>query len=96
MGSSMYAQHHNARDMSLLRARSRDACPDCFFVCVRPPPSLARSEIQASLQGRSYSFSIIVHTEGTGPLINFHAASPIVNVRADCPPSNLVQVRGGV
>lgn len=43
------------------------------------------------LQGRKFSFSIIVHSETDGPLINFHTSSPILNVRTDCPPQHLIE-----
>lgn len=51
------------------------------------------------LQGRKFSFSIIVHADPHGPLINFHQSSPILNVRSDCPPSHLLEFlvsEGGV
>ena len=51
------------------------------------------------LKGRKFSFSIIVHTDTQGPLINFHQSSPILNVRADCPPAHLLEFlvsEGGV
>lgn len=51
------------------------------------------------LGGRRFSFSIIVHADAQGPLINFHQSSPILNVRADCPPSHLMEFlmsEGGV
>ncbi len=51
------------------------------------------------LQGRKFSFSIIVHADAQGPLINFHHSSPILNVRSDCPPGHLLEFlvsEGGV
>jgi hypothetical protein len=51
----------------------------------------AREDIKRCLGGRTFAFSLIVHSESDGPLINFHTSSPILNVRTDCPP----QVRAG-
>lgn len=51
------------------------------------------------LGSRKFSFSVIVHTDQQAPLINFHQSSPILNVRADCPPSHLMEFlasEGGV
>lgn len=50
-----------------------------------------RDEITKMLAGRAFSFSLIVHSETDSPLINFHASSPILNVRTDCPPQHLVE-----
>ncbi|MEW5302018.1 MAG: hypothetical protein WDW36_004831 [Sanguina aurantia] len=50
-----------------------------------------REELHALLQGRKFCFSLIVHSEGDGPLIHYHTSSPILNVRTDCPPSHLME-----
>uniref|UniRef100_A0A7S3QVQ9 DUF4460 domain-containing protein n=1 Tax=Dunaliella tertiolecta TaxID=3047 RepID=A0A7S3QVQ9_DUNTE len=49
-----------------------------------------REEIKDLFAGRKFAFSIIVHADTSGPLINFHQSSPILNVRADCPASHLI------
>jgi len=33
---------------------------------------LCREEIQALFKGRKFAFSVIVHADTQGPLINFH------------------------
>ncbi len=51
------------------------------------------------LGNRKFSFSIIVHADSQGPLINFHQSSPILNVRSDCPAAHLLDFltsEGGV
>lgn len=51
------------------------------------------------LGNRKFSFSIIVHADSQGPLINFHQSSPILNVRSDCPAAHLLEFltsEGGV
>lgn len=50
-----------------------------------------REDILRCLGGRSFAFSLIVHSESDGPLINFHTSSPILNVRTDCPPQHLIE-----
>lgn len=50
-----------------------------------------REQIQEILRGRNFQFSLIVHSDSQGPMINFHPASPVLNVRSDCPPSQLLE-----
>ncbi|KAG2489643.1 hypothetical protein HYH03_011922 [Edaphochlamys debaryana] len=50
-----------------------------------------REDIHRYLSSRQFAFSLIVHSESDGPLINFHASSPILNVRTDCPPQHLIE-----
>ncbi len=60
-------------------------------MCGPLPLPASREEITKMLAGRAFSFSLIVHSETDSPLINFHASSPILNVRTDCPPQHLVE-----
>ncbi|KAJ9527460.1 hypothetical protein QJQ45_025732 [Haematococcus lacustris] len=58
-----------------------------------------KDEIRTMLGNRKFSFSIIVHADAQGQLINFHQSSPILNIRADCPPAHLMEFlasEGGV
>lgn len=50
-----------------------------------------RNQVESVLDGRRFSFSVIVHTDQQAPLISFHQSSPILNVSADCPPSHLLE-----
>lgn len=60
--------------------------------CTAPCPWPGRrEEVLSLLQSRKFSFSIIVHSESDGPLINFHTSSPILNIRTDCPPQHLLE-----
>jgi hypothetical protein len=43
-----------------------------------------------SLFGRSYAFSILVHSDESSPLLDFIESSSVLQVRTDCPPKHLL------
>jgi len=50
-----------------------------------------RADFEAVLpQGREFSFSILVHCDPTGPMVDFLASSCVLQVRADSPPNILL------
>ncbi|KAI8475841.1 MAG: hypothetical protein J3K34DRAFT_382443 [Monoraphidium minutum] len=50
-----------------------------------------RSEIEVAVAGRLFTFSLLVHSDATSPMIDFSAKSSILQVRSDCPPKQLVE-----
>lgn len=49
-----------------------------------------REDVAMALQGRSYSFSLLVHSDEASPLLDFISSSSVLQVRADCPPKHLL------
>jgi hypothetical protein len=49
-----------------------------------------REKLVDSLRGRSYAFSILVHSDESSPLLDFIESSSVLQVRTDCPPKHLL------
>lgn len=49
-----------------------------------------RGDIDAALGGRSFSFSLLVHSDESSPLVEYIASSSVLQVRTDCPPKHLL------
>lgn len=49
-----------------------------------------REEVAAALAGRSFAFSVLVHADESGPLLDFIDSSSVLQVRTDCPPKHLL------
>jgi hypothetical protein len=49
-----------------------------------------RRDLDLALRGRRFSFSLLVHGDESSPLLDFIAASSVLQVRADCPPRLLL------
>lgn len=49
-----------------------------------------RDYLAAVLSGQEFSFSVLVHSEQTSPLLDFVSTSSVLQVRTDCPPKNLL------
>lgn len=87
---------HGTRTGSRARWRELRRHPRCPSTPDLTPPSRCpchsrREEVQALFAGRTFAFSIIVHSDTQGPFIDFHKSSPILNIRADCPAHDLIQ-----
>uniref|UniRef100_A0A1D2A6T3 DUF4460 domain-containing protein n=1 Tax=Auxenochlorella protothecoides TaxID=3075 RepID=A0A1D2A6T3_AUXPR len=55
----------------------------------------ARHRFEAALRGRAFSFGLLVHAGGSGPVLDPVPASAYVQVRADCHPSQLLEYLTG-
>ena len=49
-----------------------------------------REEIGAALGGRSFAFSVLVHSDDSSPLLDFIESSSVLQSRTDCPPRHLL------
>eukprot|EP00884_Botryococcus_braunii_P001914 jgi/Botrbrau1/11723/Bobra.0195s0050.1 len=47
-------------------------------------------EFRQALRSRWFSFNILVHCDATAPALDFMAASSVLQMRADCPPGDLL------
>jgi hypothetical protein len=69
-------------------ARSEDAARK-FVLWVGALLEKKENLAVASL-GRSYAFSILVHSDESSPLLDFVESSSVLQVRTDCPPKHLL------
>ncbi|GAB4823551.1 hypothetical protein N2152v2_010597 [Parachlorella kessleri] len=49
-----------------------------------------KRDFQELLQGRLFSFSLLVHSDSGSPMLDFLPSSSVLQVRSDCPPSHLM------
>jgi len=50
-----------------------------------------RDEVTAKLSNAVFSFSVLVHSDMTAPMVDFLPASSVLQVRCDCPASRLLE-----
>jgi hypothetical protein len=55
------------------------------------PHALRRPQLTAAIAGRELSFSVLVHSDTSSPMIDFLSSSSMLQVRADCPVEQLIE-----
>jgi hypothetical protein len=53
------------------------------------------AEAPPAPRGRAFSFSLLVHADPASPMLDFAAASSVLQVRCDCPPRQLLAYMAG-
>ncbi|KAK9817188.1 hypothetical protein WJX72_010816 [[Myrmecia] bisecta] len=50
-----------------------------------------RYDFEAALYGQRFSFSVLVHSDTSSPMVDFLSSSSVLQVRSDCPPARLLE-----